>query len=314
MKNLRTYVVGLFLTFVAFVPSANAQLSSIQTWAGTAGGSSNALTIAIHNVATANDLLGVPIRFIPATTNTASATLTINLDSGGTIGATTITRRTSNLGIQTLAGGEMFAAQITELTYDGTEFVITSALDLTPVGHSIDLRQSSGTAPSGYLIEDGSCYAQAAYPSLFGLIGTSYNALAPVGCSGSQFAVPDSRGTTFLARDGQGVNGSAGRITSASCATPNAIGLCGTQTKTLITANLPAYTPQGTIIVPGFSNGQAISAANGSITTTVGSGGINVYASSQQNLVTFAGNAQGGSSTAVSTLDPVLVGIRAIKY
>jgi hypothetical protein len=85
-------------------------------------------------------------------------------------------------------------------------------------------------------------------------------------------------------------------------------GLFGADTKTLTTANLPAYTPSGTIAngaitinhnaastsqFTGFSGGSG-PALNGSAATI----------SASQNASTFTGSPQGGSSTAFGITQP----------
>ena len=194
---------------------ARAQLSSAQTWVGAAGGTSTALTITVHSVVSLNDLLGVPIRVLPSGINTGPSTLQINIDTGGNLGVIAINRPTSNIGLQTLSGGELQTSQMVEFTYDGTVFEITSPINMTPIGQTLEIRNNSGSAPLGTLLEDGSCYSTTTYAALYSVIGTTYNSYAPVACSGGQFAVPDSRGTSFAAADNQGTHGAASRITNS---------------------------------------------------------------------------------------------------
>jgi hypothetical protein len=85
----------------------------------------------------------------------------------------------------------------------------------------------------------------------------------------------------------------------------------GTQSKTLVTANLPPYTPSGSI-----SNG-AISishnAAGNVGGSTTGGGGFVINAqsgasiSASQGTSTFTGAAQGGTSTALGIVQPTIV-------
>lgn len=315
--------LATWLTVVVFfVPPpkpALAQLNSAQTWGGTATGTSSALQLTIHNVIQLNDLLGVPVRFISSGTNPAGtpATLVINIDTGGSLPSTAIVRPTSNLGIQAVGGGELQNGQMAEVTYDGVNgFVITSPIDMTPVGHSIDLRQSSGTAPAGYLIEDGSCYTRTLYPSLFAVIGTTYNAGAPSACSGTQFAVPFSNGTAFVANDNQGAN-TANRITNAAtgCAATAAGVLCGNQVVNLTQPNLPNVVLSASVTGPSSGNG----VLTGSTLVGVNSGGAGAQASNGTAITTInstgaTSSLNGGvSQTSINKLPPLLTGFRAIK-
>lgn len=78
------------------------------------------------------------------------------------------------------------------------------------------------------------------------------------------------------------------------------------ETTTLIAANLPAYTPSGTISIPAgtfvfgsITTVSAGSSANPGVVTVVTPGGLGVQ-SLAGGFTTFTGNAQGGSSTPFS--------------
>lgn len=70
-------VVALLLILAPL--GAKAQFVAQQTWCtGTCvGGTANAITLAIPNIVTAGDLIGVPIRFIPTVANTGAATIAV---------------------------------------------------------------------------------------------------------------------------------------------------------------------------------------------------------------------------------------------
>jgi microcystin-dependent protein len=322
MKKLlvAALIAGLGVISYFLVPPpqrAHAQLSASQTWLGTAGGSANAITVAVHSIGNLSDVLGVPLRFLPSTLNTGATTITITLDSGGTTSTVALDRPTSNLGLQPLAGGELSAA-VLEVIFDGTEFVINSPIDMTPVGAPVDFRGSA--APRGTLLEDGSCYAQSAYPSLFSVIGTTYNAAAPVGCSGSQFAVPYSNGTAFVALDAQGAH-TANRITSAGSGCNTTLGTpCGSQNVNIIKSGLPNITysaANSNLTDPGHShvtdkgNGQIPQAGAGASGSLVGSGNGSTNSATTGISIPLNG---GVTQTPTTTLPPILPGLRAIKY
>ena len=67
---------------------------------------------------------------------------------------------------------------------------VDSAATTTPAGTSFDGYWSS--APTGYLVEDGSAVSRTTYADLFAAIGTTYGA----GNGSTTFNVPDSRGRT----------------------------------------------------------------------------------------------------------------------
>lgn len=96
-------------------------------------------------------------------------------------------------------------------------------------------------------------------------------------------------------------------IAGTGDATTRAVGAtAGAETSTLVTANLPAYTPAGTVSSAGFGQ---FAASNGTGVATLplvvngtGNSANNVSASS----FSFAGTAQGGTSTPVSIIQPTV--------
>lgn len=132
-----------------------------------------------------------------------------------------------------------------------------------------------------------------------------------------QLQLPDARGRLIGGLDDMGA-GAAGRITSATISGPTAIGANGgTETKTLVTGNLPPYTPGGTVTKPSITstvNGQGPgliqSAAGGNVTAGGALGGATVtltVSSSLDATPTFSGAAQGGTSTPLSSMPPVML-------
>jgi microcystin-dependent protein len=93
-----------------------------------------------------------------------------------------------------------------------TNTQIATGFGLNPTGAIIAFGGSS--APSGYLLCDGTSYLQSAYPTLFAAIGTAYGS-----ADGTHFNVPDLRGQ-FL----RGVTGSSANDPDASSRTANNTG------------------------------------------------------------------------------------------
>lgn len=328
-----TIVAILSIAAYLFVPvpsTSRAQFVQQQTWAGTSSGTANAQTLVVANYSA--NLVGVPISFIVGFTNTGPTTININ-----GIGAANVFRQ-SSIGPVALSGSELSVGEMVTVVWTGSYYQITSYTDMTPIGSTVQFRGAN--TPRGSLIEDGSCVSRTTYAPLFAVIGTTYGA-----CDGSTtFAVPDSRGTAFTALDNQGANGAANRITvGASGCNATAVGTCGQQTNTLLTANLPAYTPTGTVGIndpghihgisdPGHTHGVSGGGTAGTSSGNFSSGsftaplnatgiiinsattGITVNGAFTGITASFSGVAQGGSSTAFTNLMPISIGRRAIKY
>ena len=153
-----------------------------------------------------------------------------------------------------------------------------------------------------FLLCDGTVYNYSTYTALGNLYGGSFG-----GNGITTFGVQDLRGRVPLAYDGTGT-----RITVAGSGingqTLGAAG--GAQNETLITANLPPYTPAG-----GITTTVTITVGNN---TFGGSGAFNAFvpqgAGNEGNFnvpntasSTFSGTPQGGTSTPVVTVPPTQV-------
>lgn len=165
----------------------------------------------------------------------------------------------------------------------------------------------AGTTPpnSSFVLPYGQAISRTTYATLFSQIGTSFGA----GDGLTTFNVPDLRGRAVFGLDNMG-GAAAGRLGAEIAGTT--IGATGgTETSTLATANLPPYTPSGSIANGAISpsiNGFWI--AGGGSQVGVGSSyGVysGVSVSFSQGPSTFTGNAQGGSSAAFSNLPPAIV-------
>lgn len=122
--------------------------------------------------------------------------------------------------------------------------------------------------------------------------------------------LPDGRGRDLAGLDDMGAT-AAGRLTAAYFGTSATVlgATGGNESKTLLTANLPAYTPSGiTIPNAGGTNPIAVAAGSGSVAVSPGAG-LAVYPVAAGNTLTvpFEGNAQGGTSTPVAVTDPKIL-------
>ena len=312
VKNKIFAVLGslaLFALTWTFVPPprhAAAQFVDQSTFGGNSGGTANAQTITIANYTAHTS--GVVLRFVPGSTNTGP--MQINVSGLGLVNVT----RPSSIGVTGLSGGEVQSGELTCITYNGSTYQLACNVDMTPIGKTIDFR--GATAPRGSLIEDGSAVSRTTYASLFSVIGTTYGA----GDGSTTFNVPDSRGAMFAALDNQGANGAANRITNAgSGCTATAVGLCGSQNQTFARNNLPNTSVSVTITDPGHTHTNNANSVNSSSSTGGGAFAISAPNAATINSATTgisaAFNLNGNvSQVPVTTLPPVSLGRRAIKY
>lgn len=166
-------------------------------------------------------------------------------------------------------------------------------------------------APAGWLFCIGQSVLRSAYPALFAALGTTYGAV-----DGNHFTLPDLRGRIPL-----GVDWGTGRLTSAAGgidgSTLGASG--GQQNRTLSTANLPPYTPAGSIgtvtvnsTINNVASGQSPSSTGGGVFGFNAVGGFGTVTSTGSGP-NFFGAAQGGTNTPLQTMPPGTVLYYIIK-
>lgn len=165
------------------------------------------------------------------------------------------------------------STSITSTTYYGSGSALTGIAGV-PVGTVLPYAGSS--APSGYLMADGSSHSTGAYPTLFSVIGYTY------GGSGGTFYVPNLKGRVAVGRD-------AGQTEFDVLAETG-----GEKTHTLTTAEMPSHTH--------------------SITVGANLGGSGMPKSSYGDAYNTGSTAATGGSTAHNVLQPYLVINYIIKY
>ncbi|WOH58530.1 tail fiber protein [Bradyrhizobium sp. BWC-3-1] len=140
------------------------------------------------------------------------------------------------------------------------------------------------------------------------------------GDGSTTFGIGDLRGRVVAGKDNMG-GSAAGRLTGSGNAfgaqggDPTILGATGgAQSSTLLTANLPPYTPSGTITNGAitFSNMQVTSQATGaSQGFTTGPSQANADMTNRsgvaQATTTFTGTAQGGTSAAFPNVQPTII-------
>ena len=160
------------------------------------------------------------------------------------------------------------------------------AYDSLPVASSVSGYWS--TAPSGYLLEDGSAISRATYSDLFAAIGTAYGA----GDGSTTFNLPDSRGRAVVNKN----PGDAEFDTIGE--------KYGEKVHTLSVAEIPSHQHS---IRAEYGTGMYLSTGPpgqyNQLTNSTGFGFINSYT-----------RADGGGGGAHNTIQPSIVKVFAIKY
>jgi microcystin-dependent protein len=164
------------------------------------------------------------------------------------------------------------------------------------------------TAPnSSFVFPTGQAISRTSYATLFALMGTTYG----TGDGSTTFNLPDKTGRISAMKEA-----SATRLTSTyfggNSANLGAVG--GLESSTLLTANLPPYTPAGAVANGAiFLNGNTSTLTPGGsvnaicISSPNGGGTLTAIAAPSQAASSFAGTAQGGTSTPVRTVPPTIV-------
>jgi microcystin-dependent protein len=269
------------------------------------GGTATAYTVTSYEAFdTLARLSGQLIAFTPHVTNGGAATL--NVDSLG--GKPLRSAPATELLAGTLIQGTPYVA-----VYNNSDaaFYLQGFYGNpynVPLGAGMDYW--GPTAPSSaFAIPVGQAISRATYAGLFALVGTAYG----VGDGSQTFNLPDKRGRTSIAID------PTANIVNSSTMSPDGSTLGakgGSQTSTLSTANLPAYTPSGTIAV---TNGAITGTANSVILAgTSGGGGVggggafglsgnaSLSVSQATTTASFTGAPQGGAGAALSNMQPTI--------
>jgi len=111
---------------------------------------------------------------------------------------------------------------------------LKDTIDSTPEPSTI-LFYLGSTAPTGWLLCDGSAVSRTTYEDLFDAIGTTYGS----GDGSTTFNLPDLRGRSTLGLDNMG-GSSANRVTATEADTLG--GTNGAETHTLTVTEMPSHT------------------------------------------------------------------------
>jgi microcystin-dependent protein len=274
----------------------------------TTGGTSTAYTVTTYQVFdTLAHLDGQVVAFTPHATN--GATVTLNVDG---LGAKPLRSAPSvELPAGVLVQGTPYVALYNN---SAQAFYLQSFFSnpySIPIGASVDFWGT--TAPnSSFVLAYGQAISRTTYSTLFSMFSTTYGS----GDGSTTFNVPDLRGRVVAGKDDMG-GSAASRLTSVGLGVAGTtLGNAGsTESYTIITSNLPPYTPAGTVgpqlsftYTPG-SNYNVTGSSFGVSTIAVSGLASTVNLASQS----FTGTAQGGTSTAFSRCQPTIISNKLLR-
>ena len=173
--------------------------------------------------------------------------------------------------------------------------------DLCPVGSIV--MYGKATAPTNWLLCDGSAVSRSTYSDLFTVLSTTYGS----GDGSSTFNVPDMQSRFPISYDG----GSSYALGATGGATTDTPTLSGTNAGTTLTsAQIPAHTHGG--VTTGWPSG-SWTGGTGATQTAIDASGLSVTSGSVNLSLENTGGGSShthtwsGTSTAVDILPPYLV-------
>lgn len=291
--------------------SARAMMAAIAAWRNdisavhTTGGTASAYTLTTSEGVSTTPSNGQMLSFIAHTGNNASATMQV--DGGNTY---PIWLNGSAIGSGSLAGGSPYRMAF---SVSNSAWMIETGPSNpynTPLGGVV--WTTIATAPnSNFVSANGQCLSTTTYSTYWAAIGSP----TPGVCAGGQFQVIDLRGRTVAGLDTLPGSVAAGRLTNAATGCGVSFTTMGAvcteaQSTTIVVANLPPYTPSGTItngaitISGGTLAGNLTGSVSSSIDFQVPRNAVAITAT--QAASTFAGAAQGGTSTPFSRVQPTM--------
>ena len=232
--------------------------------------------------------------------NRSDHTGTLAVSSGGT-GLTTLTANNVILGNGTSTPS--FVAPGTSgnlLTSNGTTWQSTAPAAATGLPTGALMPYAGASAPTGYLLCDGSSVSSSTYLALHAVISNTYGGSAYTGAGALSFNLPDLRGRLPMgAGTGTGQNASGTGAPSGTAQTARTRGQwLGEETHLLTTAELASHTHANTV---GSSAGGSNSITGGMSANENHSHTLVNYSSSTGSGTYNITNRSGGNTDQLST-------------
>lgn len=224
-------------------------------------------------------------------------------------GATFVTDTDTGISLTDANEMTLKAGGVDTLVVDETGVDITGSvksggvpIGFVPIGGMIEW--PTNTAPSKFLLADGSAKSRTTYAALFAVIGTTFGA----GDGSTTFNVPNKTGRTGVGRD------ASGSVLSGASTIGTAL---GAQTVALTAAQLPAATVNGTVAITDPGHDHTTDAPVGLNSPTGSAGGTGFWLAGNKSSADIAPATTGitaaftgsvaGSGDAHSNVQPSLV-------
>lgn len=236
---------------------------------------------------------------LAATGTVTATTATVSLGAGNTtIRDTSDTTKELKFDVSGITTGTTRTLAVPDAS--GTVATTANLATLLPAGSIVPYAGNS--APSGYLLCDGSAVSRTTYATLFAVIGTVYGA----GDATTTFNLPDLTGRVIAGKEA-----TATRLTTAGGGvdggTLGATG--GAQTETASVSGSGTASGSLTVSASGTTDIPSSDPPNRS-----GSGGINVAGSAHVHTVTVTGTTSGtmsvtttGTTASATNVQPTIV-------
>ena len=225
-----------------------------------------------------------------AVTGTTALTGATTLSAALTYGGVALSNSVTGTGSMVLSASPTFtgvpAAPTAAAGTNTTQIATTAFVAQNAVLSGALLMWPTASAPTGYLLCDGTAVSRTTYAALFAVIGTTFGA----GDTTTTFNLPDYRGRMPI-----GVSGSYALAATG-----------GAATTTLSTPNLPSHTHS--ITDPGHSHGVLTYRGGGPenwISGSYSASPVNTYTTNSAVTGITATDAT-GSGTAATTISPYL--------
>lgn len=295
--------------------SARAMMASAAKWRddvtgiNVTTGSGSAYSVTSNQIIASN-LNGMTIQFTPGTTNTGAVTLSVDGQTAKPIRFAT--------GVD-LPAGALISGSLYQVTYrSAVEEWLLHSFDASvyaiPVGASVDFWGT--TAPnSAFVLAYGQAISRTVYSTLFSMFGTTYG----VGDGSTTFNIPDLRGRVVAGKDNMGGT-SANRLTDADDGlNGDTLGdTGGGETQSLVTGNMPSYTPTGSVSITSITqNTRDFSTTGTSDINSLSQGSNGTIRSNGVPFISgtasFTGVNNGGTSAAFGIVQPTIIANKLLR-